>query len=549
MITPSKQKKIVSNPIFDMFAVQPTFFINGKENHTTVCGCIMTVIYGLLMAFIFGFYFYYFLLKSNFTVSMTSLAQSSYPEINLYKNGFFIAVAYKEGDKLLNYKEIEETGAKLDAFHVTIDYTSNPPTVEREKLDLEDCDGVQISKDSLKGESSIFNKDSRCLEFSKDFSIYGSESSSNFSYIEIRVETCDETSDKCISKLLQDKSAGTYQAKFDAAYQKLREISLRLSFLDVSADTNSFDSPLIRNINSNHYLQANLVAEKYQDYFFGTYEVNTVSGWLTTTNNSISAMFMDTYVTESTYRDPTYGTDFKTKTGTESNKKMPYGKIRIMTSNKKVSVERKYETLVDVFGTVGGIAETLLFVFLILTVIHQGIRLEQKLLNEGLLLNTEDEREAFGTSKKYKYWEIFCYKFFGFCRKKEKRYKDFNRDIDTMQERLDIRRVISNTGNLNVMANIFLDDYQMKLIPFLNKGSEDKDVKAKNIGNKEALYKAREEIGKNDYQKAVDSYILKHLDKGFLDHYDDGATLNLRERNIESEMNGLNNSGKRIEVI
>lgn len=84
-----------------------------------------------------------------------------------------------------------------------------------------------------------------------------------------------------------------------------------------------------------------------------------------------------------------------------------------------------------------------------------------------------------------------------------------------MQERLDIRRVISNTGNLNVMANIFLDDYQMKLIPFLNKGSEDKDVKAKNIGNKEALYKAREEIGKNDYQKAVDSYILKHLDKGF----------------------------------
>lgn len=553
-----KAKNLMSNPLFDMFAVQPSFFINGKETHSTCCGCVMTICFGIVMVAIFVFYFLQFIARANYSVSMTTLSEETYPNINLYKNGYFLAVAYKEGDKLMAYGEVEQTAARVLAFQVDIDFTSDPPVTERTKLDLIECDDIKLSKDALKGEQSVFNKDSKCLEFSDDTLLTGSATSStNFSYIEVRVETCDETSDKCTTKNLQDKSASGYQASFDAAYAKMKEISLLFSFLEVSADTTSFDSPLVKNINSNHYLKTSLMDEKYQDYYFGTYEVNTLSGLFTTENSTVSSMFLDTAFTESTYRDPTYKEDFKTKTATDQQK-MPYGVIRIMASNKKVSVERKYETLVDVLGTVGGIAETVTFVFVLIMFLHQDIRLEQRLLNEGLLQVEEEEIQSgngFGTTKTYGYWEILCYKYFSICKGKNKRFRDYERDTETMQERLDIRKVISNAGNLNVMANTFLEDYQMKLIPYLNKDSEEKDFNKRIIGNKEALMKAKETQGKNPQQLEMDQYIVKHLDEGFKEHYDDEALSGLVDRKTEfnpnpTETNKINPVGEdRVNVI
>lgn len=550
-------KKIARNPLFDMFAIQPTFYINGKENHSTYCGCIMTALFGLVMGAIFVYYYILFHNKVNYTVSMTSLSEENYPTINLKEKGFFLAVGFKDGDKLLDYREIEEKVAKLVAYNVQIDFSTNPATVERTNLALKDCDSINLSKDALKGSQSIFNKDSRCLEFDDDIFLVGSDTEANFSYIEMRLETCDEMKDTCKTKGLNDKSAIDYQKTFDAAYEVIRNVQLRYSFLDISADASSFNEPMTKNINSNHFMMLSLQEEKFKNFYFGGYEINTISGWLTTQNETVNSIFLDSALSEGTYRDPTYVETFKGKDG-EVSQKLPYGTIRIMASNKKVSVERTYETLIDVLGTVGGIAETLTFIFAILTFLHQDIRLEQKLLNEGLLQHSEERgggivhpSGGFGTTKVYNYWEVLCYKYFGFCKKGSSRYKEYNRDVETMQERLDIRRVISNSGNLNVMANIFLEGYQLKLIPYLNNKSEDKDVKFGNISNKEALNKAQDNMGKSEYQKAVDEYILKHLDKDFMQHYDDEGISNLvdRGKNMSSEMNTINRGSRRIDVI
>lgn len=58
------------------------------------------------------------------------------------------------------------------------------------------------------------------------------------------------------------------------------------------------------------------------------------------------------------------------------------------------SVEIEYETLVDAFGNIGGVAEALVFILVFFVFFHSDIRYEQRLLNEGLLEQRKEEARA-----------------------------------------------------------------------------------------------------------------------------------------------------------
>jgi hypothetical protein len=59
--------------------------------------------------------------------------------------------------------------------------------------------------------------------------------------------------------------------------------------------------------------------------------------------------------------------------------------------------------------------------------------------------------------------------------------------MDQIQSSVDIRSIIKNSGQLNVIKNVFLKDYQIKLIPHINKDHTEESEKAKDLTNQEAI--------------------------------------------------------------
>jgi hypothetical protein len=181
-------------------------------------------------------------------------------------------------------------------------------------------------------------------------------------------------------------------SKIDEAFEAFNTMTVDISFLDASGDISSFESPINLNANSNNQLRMNVHQEKIYDFYFGQLVVNTSQGWFWKTTSKSTALKLTNTFFDSLYREPSYETTFTTSTGT-STKARPYGTMRFLASNSLTTVNRDYDTLVDSFGRIGGIAQSITFVFIFLMVYHHEIRMEQSLLNEAILQNKKDEEE------------------------------------------------------------------------------------------------------------------------------------------------------------
>ena len=129
-------------------------------------------------------------------------------------------------------------------------------------------------------------------------------------------------------------------------------------------------------------------------------------------------------------------------------------------------------------------------------------------------------------NKSYDYGELFCYKYCCACCIQDKRRRDtYERDLESVDRIMDIREMIKNGGNLSVLSNVFLKDYQIKLIPHLDTDEKDENEKAALLTDEEALdilYKGQNSgRNQNEYQKAVDAYLMRHIDEDFLEKFGD----------------------------
>jgi hypothetical protein len=59
---------------------------------------------------------------------------------------------------------------------------------------------------------------------------------------------------------------------------------------------------------------------------------------------------------------------------------------------------------------------------------------------------------------KYSYGDIICFKYCC-CKKKTQKFKNYEDHMDTIKERMDIRNMITNSGNVNVLSNVLLEPY------------------------------------------------------------------------------------------
>jgi hypothetical protein len=74
-----------------------------------------------------------------------------------------------------------------------------------------------------------------------------------------------------------------------------------------------------------------------------------------------------------------------TKSPVRTTVSASYIEFYLYSSNNKLIFTRKYTKIVDVFASIGGISEVIGFVVLFCYAWYNGIKMEQKLLNFGVL--------------------------------------------------------------------------------------------------------------------------------------------------------------------
>jgi hypothetical protein len=90
--------------------------------------------------------------------------------------------------------------------------------------------------------------------------------------------------------------------------------------------------------------------------------------------------------------------------------------------------------------------------------------------------------------------------------------------MEMIQSRVDIRAIIKNSGQMDVIKNVFLKDYQIKLIPHLNHDETEESEKAKDMTNQEAidtLIRRHQSGNIPEAEKTIDKFIMQHLDLKF----------------------------------
>lgn len=96
--------------------------------------------------------------------------------------------------------------------------------------------------------------------------------------------------------------------------------------------------------------------------------------------------------------------------------------------------------------------------------------------------------------------------------------------------------MIQNGANMSVLTNVFLRDYQIKLIPHIKHKDGTESERAIELTNEEALdmLKRSQNYG-TEHQKNIDNYILGKIDKKFVSKYGNGleeSMVNLRDRGM-----------------
>ena len=213
-----------------------------------------------------------------------------------------------------------------------------------------------------------------------------------------------------------------------------------------------------------------------------------------------------------------------------------YIEFNLYSSNNKLIFVRTYSKLIDVFANIGGVAQVIGFVVVFCYSWYNGIRMEQKLINFGVL-NQKKERDEQQIKDKEGNedtdWELkrlftfgelckigLIQKKIGCCFKNEKmrkRMEFYEQANDTFEQRTDVINIMKSVADIDTMKEALLTPYQQRLIQYLAMKKADDDSNEKEMSIKEASDQLNQPIKKSTpIQEQMDRYLKEHLPKNFL---------------------------------
>lgn len=90
-------------------------------------------------------------------------------------------------------------------------------------------------------------------------------------------------------------------------------------------------------------------------------------------------------------------------------------------------------------------------------------------------------------TEEFGYWEVFRFKLLPCCCKKSKRAIQFKQTLKILSERMDMGSMVTNCGNVNLLSNILLEPYQMKIMSHFKHGKNDETRIAKTVPITQAI--------------------------------------------------------------
>ena len=349
---------------------------------------------------------------------------------------------------------------------------------------------------------------SYCLEFNSTLSVQGIMRGFNYSSIDFVASPCSvKNNPKCVHQGLKEEDRVMTNPNLRKMHEFLSKLMIKITILDASAGLEDVNTPIHHNVKSSYEMRINMFQLQFLDIMLGRYQVDTSYGYLFKTNRTEKSIFIADDFKSSAYREPT----LKTFHGGYE----PYVIMKLLASNRAIHITRNYESFLDVLSKVGGLFQSLVVGLAVFMTIHTNVALEKNLMNKGLLkdsliqkknhqkahskipqttnqnredpqsqesdtssLNTRPKKpknsvvekskqliKNINESKvtKYTYHEILCHKYLPFLMGKSSKER-YQKDMKEVFKRLDIRNIISNSGKFDVFCEIFLKEYQLKLI-------------------------------------------------------------------------------------
>lgn len=77
--------------------------------------------------------------------------------------------------------------------------------------------------------------------------------------------------------------------------------------------------------------------------------------------------------------------------------------------------------------------------------------------------------------KRYGYWKVFSFRYLSWFLKASQGYKIYQQDIAKLKKKLDLKDFLINQGKINIISNLIMKPYQIKLLSTFEKQEEAED--------------------------------------------------------------------------
>jgi len=580
---------------FDLFGSPVAFNISGDETYKTVIGCFWTAIMVISLLGALTWYIIVYLDKTNVEVTTELLIQDEYPKIDFLDQGFFFSLYATKNKKITNIEDLKNL-LQFEAFQTVLESTETSgergtPT-EKDPINIPfgPCSAGgkkgEVKGKTLQGKSSLALSDRAWCsladeEKGHEMYVQGNEDSDTFAFVRLKIMPCNSSSTDCLfyyaqlhvdpsvtdaarcelygnevpleaterpqtdfpagcscdaaipGNVAQSTRCGLMEREIrDYIKDEIGKTYFTFNYVEGAVIPENYTDPFAYTMKSTIKTYGSIENTKLVNIFFREVVVNSDIGFLLEEIDTKNSVSFDLVMTDFVDRGEGKAKLEKRPDGTFESTAQSYMEFTLYSSNNQVAFSRKYTKIIDVFASVGGVAEVIGFVVVFFYAWYNGIRMEQKLLNYGVLGKSKDNEkdEQKGTGQTNEEWEKsrffsfgelmkfgFMEKGLGCCCKKNKKFDFYQTTRDAYEKRTDVINIMKTVADVDTIKDALFSDYQIRLMPYIvnQKADDDSDLKTMTVN--QAINKLNEKnVGNDEVRQAMDGYLKTYLPDQFL---------------------------------
>jgi len=585
MVKEEGKKGLCNFAAFDLFGSPVAFNIGGDESYKTVIGCVWSIVMLMSLIVTTGYYSLVFYQKSDFSVTSKIIVQSEFPHINFKENEFMFSIFATKGHQIvtpgslsnfLSFRAIQyEVRSTVDS-----DGVRGGSNVTAHEIPFDLCSKAKnsgkIDDTSIRGKTSLaLSSFSICslAEADQDHHklyLEGNGDSDLYAFVNLIVLPCDKTMDTCFhyymnttetdvkARILKFKSkhsditlpaslnpdgitstnAAAVAKEFDLWIEDLirdyiSDTYLTFNYVDATVEPENYDMPIHHTMNSNLKTHTSVNTRKNLHVFYRELISETDTGIFFESINQHTSISYDMSYVDIADRDLHHMIEVHVPGASEKQAvSTPYITYYLHSSNNLLVYSRTYMKIIDLFSNVGGCSQIFVFIVIFGYAWYNSIRMEQSLLNLGILGIDDNNKslEPWEKSRVFTTWDLIRFGFIekGFCCiKRDKKYALYKKCADAYESRTDVINIMKSISDISNIKEAMFSPYQIKLLNYIGVDQSQDDINDHQYGDSEDAddLNVRKALGmlkgnkKNQtiVQQALDSYLLKHLPKDIIE--------------------------------